>query len=76
MSFEGGSICARKTYLSLAIYSVVQSDGHRFCGDVVLDSFNIAYGLEDSALTKSMKRKYFGIVITRFKILEVIEENV
>ena len=28
-------------------YSVMQSDWNRFCGDVVLDSFNIAYGHED-----------------------------
>ena len=28
--------------------SVMQSDGNSFCGDVVLDSFNMVYSGEDS----------------------------
>ena len=29
-------------------YSVMQSDGYSFCGDFVLDSFNIVYSDEDN----------------------------
>ena len=31
-------------------YSVMQSNKNKFCGDVVLDIFNIAYRHEDSVL--------------------------
>ena len=30
------------------MYSVMQSDGNSFCGDVVLNSFNMVYSDEDS----------------------------
>ena len=32
----------------LKYFSVVQSDGNSFSGDVVLDSFNMVYSDEDS----------------------------
>ena len=35
---------------SRRLYSVMQSDGNSFCGNVVLDSFNKAYRNEDSIL--------------------------
>ena len=47
------------------IYSVVQSDGNSFCGDVVLDSFNMAYRDKNSILDQNMKSKYFGIFIMK-----------
>ena len=33
---------------SIFTYSVMQSDGNSFGGDVVLDSFNMVYSNEDS----------------------------
>ena len=47
----------------------MQSDGNRFCGDVVLDSFNMVYSDEESVKKKNMKSKSVGIFILR-----VIEE--
>ena len=40
------------TFSSLGnnIYSVMQSNGNKFCGDVGLDIFNMAYRHEDSIL--------------------------
>ena len=35
----------------------MQSDGTRFSGDVVLDSFNMAYGHEDSGLEKTYEKQ-------------------
>ena len=32
----------------MRMYSVMQSDGNSFCGDVALDSFNMVYSHEDS----------------------------
>ena len=34
------------SYLKPKKYSVMQSDGNRFYGDVVLDSFNMVYSVE------------------------------
>ena len=39
------------------IYSVMQSDGNRFCGDVVLDSFNMAYKDTDSILDQKYEKQ-------------------
>ena len=36
--------------VDIQIYSVMQSDGNSFCGDVVLGSFNVSYRDEDSIL--------------------------
>ena len=41
------------------IYSVMQSDRNRFCGDVVLDSFNMAYGDEGRILFRKYKKQIF-----------------
>ena len=38
-------------------YSVMQSDGNRFCEDVVLDSVNMAYGHEDSVLDQKYEKQ-------------------
>ena len=39
------------------MYSVMQSDGNSFCGDVVLDSFNIEHSDEDSILDKKYEKQ-------------------
>ena len=39
-------------------YSVMQSDRNSFCGDVVLDSVNMAPRDKDSISTKYMKSKH------------------
>ena len=44
-------------FLDNDIYSVMQSDKNRFCGDVVLDSFNIAYKDEDNILDQIYKKQ-------------------
>ena len=36
------------------MYSVMQSDGNSFCGDVVLDSYNMVYSDEDIIKIKNM----------------------
>ena len=41
----------------------MQSDGNSFCGDVVLDSFNIANKDEDNILDKMFQSKYVWINI-------------
>ena len=41
------------------MYSVMQSDGNSFCGDVVLDSFNMEYSDEDSILDKKYVKQIF-----------------
>ena len=38
-------------------YSVMQSDGNSFCGDVVLDSFNKASRDEDNILDQIYKKQ-------------------
>ena len=47
------------------IYSVMQSDGNNFCGDVVLDSDNMASRDADSISEKCMESKYFRIFILK-----------
>ena len=41
-------------------YSVMQSDGNSFCGDVVLDTFNMVYSNEDSIFDKKYEKRIFG----------------
>ena len=43
--------------LTSTVYSVMQSDGNRFCGDVVLDSYNMAYGHVDSVLNQKYEKQ-------------------
>ena len=38
-------------------YSVMQSDGNSFCGDVVMDSFNTSYRDEDSILDQKYEKQ-------------------
>ena len=35
----------------------MQSDGNSFCGDVVLDSFNISYSDKDSVLDQKCEKQ-------------------
>ena len=51
-------------------YSVMQSYGSSFWGDVVLYSFNVAYMEEVSILTKNMKSKSSEIIIINIFIFE------
>ena len=44
------------------LYSVMQSDGNSFCGDVVSDSFNMEYGDEDSILDKKYEKQIFWYI--------------
>ena len=37
----------------------MQWHGNSFCGDVVLDSFNMVYSDEDSIKTKNIKNDFF-----------------
>ena len=37
------------------VYTVMQSNGNNYCGDVVLDSFNIHTGMKIAFETKNMK---------------------
>ena len=41
------------------IYTLMQSDGNCFCGDVVLDSFVIEYNDEDSILDEKYEKQIF-----------------
>ena len=56
-SLFGGPCTNTEQQLSLlsrllwfVVYSVMQSDGNSFCGDVVWDGFNMSYRDEDSIL--------------------------
>ena len=51
----------------------MQSDRNSFCGDVVLDGFNIV--MKTVFKSKSMKSKYLVIFIRKILYLELIEEN-
>ena len=55
---------------SMTLYSVMQSDGISFRGDVVLDSFNRAYWDEDTILEQIYKSKYVRIfIMMRFNFM-------
>ena len=45
-------------------YSVVKSDGNSFCGDVVLDSFDMAYRGKDSILDQQYEICIANILIS------------
>ena len=51
------------------LYSVMQSDGNSFGGDVILDTFNIAYWDEDNILDQIYCSIYVRIFIMMFLIL-------
>ena len=50
----------------------MQSDRNVFCGDVVLDSFNMENSDEDSILDKKYKSEYFGIFIMKIFKFETV----
>ena len=50
------------TYIQVSWYSVMQSDRNNFCGDVVLDSFNMAYKDKDSILDKIYEKPIFYVL--------------
>ena len=45
------------------MYSVMQSNGNSFCGDVIFDSFNKAFRDEDNILDQMYEHKYVRIFI-------------
>ena len=52
----------------------MQADGNSFCGDVVMNSFNMAYRDEDSILDQIYKKQIFSdFHYKEYKILRVIE---
>ena len=53
----------------------MQSDGNRFCGDVLLDSVNMAYGHEESVLDQKYEKQISRDRIIKIWNFEVIEEN-
>ena len=61
------------SYLNM-MYSVMQSDGNSFCGDVVLDSFNVEYRNEDSILDQIWKTDILKFCYEDFKIYEWLNE--
>ena len=56
-------------------YSVIQSDGNIFCGDVVSDSINKEYRDGDNILDQIYKSKYVRIVIIMILIMEFRENG-
>ena len=44
------------------------SDGNSFCGDVVLDSFDMTYTYEGSILAQKYNKQKFGIYIMKIFI--------
>ena len=58
---------------AIQYYSVMQSDGNSFCGDVVLGSFNISYRDEDSILEQKYEKQISWDFYHDFILL--IEEN-
>ena len=57
------------------IYSVMQSDGISFCGDVVSDSFNKTSRDEDKILYQIYKSKYVYIIIMMILIFHNIRRT-
>ena len=53
-------------HFSVYQYSVMQSDGNSFWGDVVLDSFDMAYRDEDNILDQMNKTNMFGFYYDDF----------
>ena len=55
-------------------YSVMQSDGNSFCGDVVLDRFYIVYSDEDSIKDQKYEKRILGFLLRRFQNFRMIEK--
>ena len=59
---QGGlCICGGKRIQPWNQYSVMQSDGNNFCGEVVSDSFNKTSRDEDNILEQIFKSKYIAL---------------
>ena len=56
-------------------YSVMQSDGNSFCGDVVSDSFKKASRDEDNILDQVYKGNRFGLLLWWFYFFITLYEN-
>ena len=56
-------------FCRIKAYSVMQSDGNSFGGDVVLDSFNKTFRDEDNILDQIYKSEYVRIIIMMILIL-------
>ena len=53
----------------------MQSDGNSFCGDVVLDSFNMSYREEDSIVDQKYEKQIHILgSLCRFILLQVIKK--
>ena len=63
------NIYFKTVFVLIDIYSVMQSLGNSFCGDVVSVSFNKTYRDEDSILDQIFKIKYVRIIIMMILIL-------
>ena len=50
----------------ISLYTVMQSDGNNFGGDVILDSFYITYRDEDSSLDQKQNVRNFIMMIFIF----------
>ena len=53
----------------------MQSDGNSFCGDVVLDGFNMSYRDEDSILEQKYEKQITWDLIIKISFSKVIKEN-
>ena len=49
----------------------MHSDGNSFCGDVVLNSFNKAFRVEDNILDQVYESKYVRIIIMMIFIIYI-----
>ena len=58
-----------KSLLVEGTYSVMKSVGNRFCGDVVLESFNKASRDKENILDQIYKSKYVRNIVTMILIL-------
>ena len=59
----------------IVLYSVMQSDGKSFGGDVVSNSFNKTFRDEDNNLDQIYKSKYVRIIFMMILILLILYEN-
>ena len=57
-------------------YSVMQSEGKSYCGDVVLDSFNNVPREEDNILEQIYRNKIFSYFYDKNFNLKPFHENV
>ena len=49
--------------MHMEIFSVVQSDGNSFCGDVVFDSLIMVYSDGDAFKTKNKQANLLGLLL-------------